>query len=71
MRRVRVAEPNAPPPLVAVDARGTEVTLHVQGKELHCESEQEDLYAAIDLLVDKLDRQVLRYKEKRGYNPRA
>ena len=48
-----------------------EVTLHVQGKELHCKSEQEDLYAAIDLLVDKLDRQVLRYKEKRGYNPRA
>jgi putative sigma-54 modulation protein len=48
-----------------------EVTLHVQGKELHCESEQEDMYAAIDLLADKLDRQVLRYKEKRGYNPRA
>jgi putative sigma-54 modulation protein len=39
-----------------------EVTLHVRGKELHCESEQEDLYAAIDLLADKLDRQVLRYK---------
>jgi putative sigma-54 modulation protein len=54
-----------------------EVTLHVQGKDLHCESDEEDLYAAIDLLVDKLDRQVLRYKEKRStekrsrYNPRA
>ena len=41
-----------------------EVTLHVRGKDLHCESEQEDLYAAIDLLADKLDRQVLRYKDK-------
>ena len=42
-----------------------EVTLHVAGKDLHCECEQEDLYAAIDLLADKLDRQVLRYKDKR------
>jgi putative sigma-54 modulation protein len=41
-----------------------EATLHVRGKDLHCESEQEDLYAAIDLLADKLDRQVLRYKDK-------
>jgi putative sigma-54 modulation protein len=39
-----------------------EATLHVPGKELHCESEQQDLYAAIDLLADKLDRQVQRYK---------
>lgn len=41
-----------------------EVTLHVRGKDIHCESEEQDLYAAIDLLVDKLDRQVLRYKDK-------
>jgi putative sigma-54 modulation protein len=41
-----------------------EVTLHVPGKELHCESEEDDLYAAIDLLADKLDRQVIRYKDK-------
>ena len=41
-----------------------EVTLHVAGKDLHCASEEEDLYAAIDLLADKLDRQVLRYKDK-------
>ena len=41
-----------------------EVTLHVRGKDLHCESEEQDLYAAIDLLADKLDRQVLRYKDK-------
>ena len=42
----------------------SEVTLHVAGKDLHCESEEDDLYAAIDLLADKLDRQVIRYKDK-------
>jgi putative sigma-54 modulation protein len=51
-----------------------EVTLHVAGKDLHCESEQDDLYAAIDLLADKLDRQVLRYKDKlydkKGVSPK-
>jgi putative sigma-54 modulation protein len=41
-----------------------EATLHVSGKDLHCESEEADLYAAIDLLADKLDRQVLRHKGK-------
>lgn len=41
-----------------------EVTLHVRGKDLHCAAEDSDLYAAIDLLVDKLDRQVLRHKGK-------
>ena len=39
-----------------------EVTLHVRGKEMHCKCVDTDLYAAIDLMVDKLDRQVLRYK---------
>ncbi len=48
-----------------------EVTLHVSGKELHCESIEEDLYAAIDLLADKLDRQVLRFKEKRSTEQRS
>ena len=41
-----------------------EATLHVPGKELHCESRQHSLYAAIDLLADKLDRQVRRYKDR-------
>jgi putative sigma-54 modulation protein len=47
-----------------------EVTLHVPGKDLHCESEAGDLYAAIDVLADKLDRQVLKYKDKLQ-DPRA
>lgn len=41
-----------------------EVTLHVRGKDIFVESEDTDLYAALDALVDKLDRQVLKYKQK-------
>lgn len=41
-----------------------EVNLRVKGEVLHAESRAEDLYAAIDVLVEKLDRQVLKYKDK-------
>lgn len=41
-----------------------EVTLHVKGKEIHVEQCSEDMYAAIDQLIDKLDRQVGRHKDK-------
>jgi putative sigma-54 modulation protein len=41
-----------------------EVTLHVRGKDIFVEADDSDLYAAIDALVDKLDRQVLKYKQK-------
>lgn len=41
-----------------------EATLHVPGNDMHVTSEDENMYSAIDLLVDKLDRQVLKYKEK-------
>ena len=41
-----------------------EATIHVSGKDLFVECEDENLYAAIDSLVDKLDRQVRRHKEK-------
>ena len=40
-----------------------EINLHLRGKDLHCEAVDEDLYAAIDLLIDKLDRQVVKHKE--------
>jgi putative sigma-54 modulation protein len=39
-----------------------EVNLHVKGKAIFVESTHEDLYAAIDELVDKLDRQVIKHK---------
>jgi ribosome hibernation promoting factor len=41
-----------------------EVTLHVKGKDIFVEQAHEDLYAAIDQLMDKLDRQVVRHKDK-------
>ncbi|PXW95837.1 putative sigma-54 modulation protein [Sphaerotilus hippei] len=41
-----------------------EVTLHTKGKEIFVEASNEDLYAAIDQLMDKLDRQVMRHKDK-------
>lgn len=41
-----------------------EVTLHVRGKDLFVESDDSDLYAAIDSMADKLDRQVIKYKQK-------
>ena len=42
----------------------SEVTLHVPGKDIFVEEEGEDLYAAIDIMFDKLDRQVQKYKQK-------
>jgi putative sigma-54 modulation protein len=41
-----------------------EVTVHLAGKDVYVESVDEDLYAAVDGLVDKLERQVQKYKQK-------
>ncbi|AOF86853.1 ribosomal subunit interface protein [Hydrogenophaga sp. RAC07] len=41
-----------------------ECNIHVKGRDLFAESAHADLYAAVDELADKLDRQVLRYKDK-------
>ncbi|ASP38742.1 ribosomal subunit interface protein [Bacterioplanes sanyensis] len=41
-----------------------EATIHVSGADLHASCEQDDMYAAIDSMVDKLDRQVIKHKEK-------
>lgn len=43
-----------------------EVNLHVAGKDIYVEAIEADMYAAIDVLVDKLDRQVVKHKEKAG-----
>ena len=43
-----------------------EVTVHVKGKDIHCDSTEADLYAAIDTLADKLDRLMVKHKEKTG-----
>lgn len=41
-----------------------EASVHLSGKDIFVESHDTDMYAAIDTLVDKLDRQILRHKEK-------
>ena len=41
-----------------------EATIQLNGSQVFADSTQENMYAAIDALVDKLDRQVKKYKEK-------
>lgn len=41
-----------------------EANLHIRGKDIFVEANGTDMYASIDSLVDKLDRQVLKHKEK-------
>ena len=43
-----------------------EAIASVNGGTIHCEHVEEDMYAAIDGLVDKLERRVRKYKEKLG-----
>lgn len=45
-------------------AQKAEATVHIKGGELFADATHDDLYAAIDALVDKLDRQILKHKEK-------
>lgn len=41
-----------------------EATAHLSGGTIHADSSADDMYAAIDGLIDKLDRQVRKHKEK-------
>ena len=41
-----------------------EANLHVSGGEIFANSQHDDMYAAIDGLIDKLDRQIIKHKEK-------
>lgn len=41
-----------------------EATLNVPGRTLHADAAGENMYAAIDVLADKLDRLILKHKEK-------
>ncbi|PID46828.1 MAG: ribosomal subunit interface protein [Proteobacteria bacterium] len=41
-----------------------EASVHVSGNQLFANAVDEDMYAAIDSLADKLDRQILKHKEK-------
>ena len=52
--------------VLSVDKLQQQITanLHIRGKDIHAECIDADMYAAIDALADKLDRQVLKHKEK-------
>ncbi|MBK6599391.1 MAG: ribosome-associated translation inhibitor RaiA [Proteobacteria bacterium] len=50
--------------------RKAEATLQVRGSSIHAIATDTDMYAAIDALIDKLDRSVIKHKEKRA-DPRA
>ncbi|HUD95922.1 MAG TPA: ribosome-associated translation inhibitor RaiA [Woeseiaceae bacterium] len=41
-----------------------EATVNVNGGQIYADAIEDDMYAAIDGLVDKLDRQVKKHKEK-------
>lgn len=41
-----------------------DATLHVNGGELHASAEHQDMYAAIDAIIDKLTRQLTKHKDK-------
>jgi putative sigma-54 modulation protein len=41
-----------------------EANVHLSGKDIHVTCHEVDMYAAIDGLMDKLDRQIIKHKEK-------
>lgn len=45
-----------------------EANIHVAGADIFATSESADMYAAIDTLTDKLDRQLIKYKEKNQHH---
>ena len=45
-------------------AQKIEANVHLSGKDIFVECADADMYAAIDALVDKLDRQILKHKER-------
>jgi len=56
---------------VEKQSQKAEATVHVAGGELHANADNEDMYAAIDNLTDKLDRQLIKHKEKMGDHRRG
>lgn len=49
---------------VSKSQQTAKTTLHMSGIDIHAHSESEDLYCAIDLMIDKLNHQITKHKEK-------
>ena len=45
-----------------------EVTLHANGRIIHAEAVTNDLYGSMDLVIEKLQRQLVKFKERLGHN---
>ncbi len=41
-----------------------EIQIHLRGKEIHASATDEDMYAAIDAMMDKAHRQAIKHKER-------
>jgi len=49
---------------VAKDVQKAEATIHVSGADLFAKAESSDMYSSIDQMVNKLDSQIRKHKEK-------
>ena len=49
---------------VQKDVQTAEATIHMRGADLFAKAESNDMYASIDKVINKLDSQILRHKEK-------
>jgi putative sigma-54 modulation protein len=56
---------------VEKERQKAEATVHVSGRDLFADAVADNMYPAIDAMVDKLDRQVRRHKEKLTDHHRA
>jgi putative sigma-54 modulation protein len=45
-------------------SRRVEASVHLRGRDIFCESDDSDMYAAIDELAAKLDRTIIKHKER-------
>ncbi len=50
--------------IVENSVQKSEAKVHVAGADIFAAAESEDMYASIDSMTDKLDRQLIKYKEK-------
>jgi len=49
---------------VEKDRKKAEATVHVSGADLFASDENDNMYTAIEHVVNKLDRQIIKHKEK-------
>jgi|TARA_B100002003_G_scaffold31162_1_gene26318 putative sigma-54 modulation protein len=71
-RKLERIDRHAGPPLIRAhvvlhtekNRSWAEGTVHTKGTQWHATAEGSDMYAVIDRVVDKLDRQAIKHKEK-------